>query len=98
MSTPSESKPAPDDGFGRALTRLGISDYREAIWNSNSHGELYHLLDYITIASMYKGTPEAFREWFEKLVQHAEQHWERPQSIYQHILYIILEAKNHEPR
>ena len=35
--------------FEEALKKLNIEDYKEAIFNSNSHGELFHLMDYILL-------------------------------------------------
>lgn len=77
--------------FQQALKILNIEDYSERIYNSNSHGELFHLYDYIILAKEIKKQPNAtdFRKWFEEVVKYAEQHWRRPESVFQHILKII---------
>lgn len=70
--------------FGEALKKLNIEDFGERIFNSNSHGELFHLRDYIWLAQLDKNM-EWFREWFVSVVKWAEENWERPESIFQHI-------------
>ena len=40
--------------FKEALEYLGIEEYSERIFNSNSHGELFHLVDYIKTAEYIK--------------------------------------------
>ena len=77
--------------FQEALKILNIEDYRERIYNSNSHGELFHLADYIQIADVLKDTEDAsvFREDFENIVKSAEENWERPESIFQHIITVL---------
>ena len=75
--------------FGKALSLLGISDYADKIISSNSRGEMGHLLSYISIARHYEANKEDvswFRNWFITVVEGAKDHWERPESIYQHIL------------
>ena len=63
--------------FKEALKILNIEDYGERIFNSNSHGELMHLVDYITLAKALPD-PAPFREWFVSVVKEAERTWERP--------------------
>jgi len=77
--------------FQEALKILNIEDYRERIYNSNSHGELFHLADYIQIADVLKDTEDAsvFREDFENIVKSAEENWERPESIFQYIIIVL---------
>lgn len=75
--------------FDEALKILNIEDYKERIWNSNSHGELFHILDYMTIAEAIIDDPKWFREWFEHVVKAANDSWERPESVYQHIIKIL---------
>lgn len=70
--------------FKDALKTLNIEDYGERIFNSNSHGELMHLSDYILIAEQLKN-PEVFRSWFVEVVAFAEKSWKRPESVFQHI-------------
>ena len=74
--------------FAEALKILNIEDYENRIFNSNSHGELFHLPDYIIVAQLVqkKGEISRFREWFEGLVKWAEDNWERPESVFQHII------------
>ncbi len=70
--------------FKEALKKLGIEDYGERIFNSNSSGELFHLIDYIIIARNLDDA-RYFRTWFERIIKYAEDNWERPASVYQHI-------------
>ena len=77
--------------FQEALQKLGIEDYAERIMNSNSRGELFHLMQYTTMAEHYLGKPEDFRKFFEHVVKEAEVKWKRPASIYQHIEEILIE-------
>lgn len=71
--------------FNEALIKLNIEDYKERIFNSNSHGELFHLHDYVLIAKAFKDDVGWFRPWFVAVVKRAEQEWKRPESIFQHI-------------
>ncbi len=73
--------------FQEALQKLDIVDYKERIFNSNSHGELMHLGDYILLAKWLEDWDmlPAFRPGFVKLVEWAEKNWDRPESIFQHI-------------
>jgi hypothetical protein len=70
--------------FNEALKELNIEDYAERIFHSNSHGELIHLMDYVLIAETFTDK-SWFRDWFIMIVEHAEKHWKRPESIFQHI-------------
>jgi len=74
--------------FTEALKILNIEDYRDRIFNSNSHGELFHLQDYITVAQLVQkeGDINKFREWFVELIKWAEDNWKRPESVFQHII------------
>jgi len=74
--------------FKEALQKLGIEEYSERIYNSNSNGELFHLSDYVLLAK-YVSDDKQFAEWFKKIVKIAEQEWQRPESIFQHILEIF---------
>jgi hypothetical protein len=74
--------------FKEALKILNIEEYEERIFKSNSHGELYHLQDYIGLANFFKDYPTAvpvFKKYFEEAVEDAYQNWERPQSVFQHM-------------
>jgi len=74
--------------FREALQKLGIPEYEERIFNSNSHGELFHLLQYFDMARMYDGSTW-FKPLFESIVKYAEENWERPDSVFQHIAEIM---------
>jgi len=76
--------------FKSALGKLNIEDYGERIFHSNSHGELLHLADYANIVDMFDDV-SWFREWFEATVKSAEEKWERPESVFQHIPRILKE-------
>lgn len=78
--------------FDDALEKLGIADFKERIFNSNSHGELFHLMDYIHIAQAIPDEPEKFREWFVETVAAAEQQWKRPESVFQHIPTLLMQG------
>lgn len=77
--------------FNEALQILGIEDYAERIFKSNSHGELFHLQQYFQLAELLKGNASWFRVWFEKMVKWAEENWHRPESVFQHVLEILSE-------
>ena len=78
--------------FKEALKILNIEDYESRIFNSNSHGELFHIMDYIDIASTIKD-PSKFRAWFVKVVEFAEKNWKRPESVFQHIRTFLEKSK-----
>jgi len=81
--------------FQEALQHLNIEDYRERIVRSNSHGELFHLLDYIYIAQAQIKTQidfSDFRPWFEEVVKMAEENWQRPESVFQYIPKLLTET------
>lgn len=71
--------------FNDALKRLNIEDFSERIYNSNSHGELMHLVDYIDMATHIKGDSAWFRSQFLKCVEFTEANWSRPESCFQHM-------------
>ncbi len=77
--------------FKEALKRLGIADYEARILASNSHGELFHVTQYVRLAHGI-GNVDGFREWFEDVVKHAEDTWERPESVFQHLFLIIAKG------
>ena len=80
--------------FDDALKKLGIEEYKERIFNSNSHGELFHIDQYITIANGWKDGEEAkqvFQSFFKGMVEHAKYHWKRPESVFQHVSTILLD-------
>ena len=79
--------------FQKALKILGIEDYAERIWKSNSHGELFHLDQYFIMAKAFKDDPSWFRPWFESVVHIAEKRWDRPESIFQHIIDVYNNVK-----
>ena len=75
--------------FKDALKILNIEEYGERIFNSNSRGELFHLQGYITIAKFIKDSPTAisvFKKHFDESVEDANKNWQRPQSVFQHII------------
>jgi hypothetical protein len=71
--------------FKQALEKLGIEDYADRIFKSNSHGELFHLQQYIVLATFLDNEEKWFRGWFENIVKFAEKEWNRPESVFQHI-------------
>jgi len=77
--------------FKQALEKLGIEDFSKRIFSSNSHGELFHLYDYIQIAQCFEEV-SWFREWFLLMVDFAEKNWNRPESVFQHIPRLLRET------
>lgn len=77
--------------FQEALKKLDIEDYGSRIFNSNSHGELFHLAQYFSMAEKLKEIG-GFREWFIATVAFAEKNMERPESIFQHIEELLIES------
>ena len=83
-----------DELFNGALERLDIEDYRERIFNSNSRGELFHLNDYIMIARIVTDDDNGrFKVWFEGAVKFAEEEWDRPESVFQHIPRMMSDSR-----
>jgi hypothetical protein len=78
--------------FQEALRILNIEDYSERIFKSNSHGELFHLEQYIRIAETLNGNDKWFRNWFESVVKFAEENHERPESVFQHIDKLFIQS------
>jgi len=74
--------------FNKATKVLGIEKYAERIFKSNSHGELLHLEMYSVLAECY-GKTDWFPLWFDEVVKWAEETWDRPESVFQHIDKII---------
>lgn len=75
--------------FEEAVKFLGIEDYQDRIWKSNSHGELFHLQDYICFAGVFKDDAIYFKKLFEFCVEFAEKEWTRPESCFQHMPALI---------
>lgn len=78
--------------FNEALKILNIEDYKERIFNSNSHGELFHLEQYFLFAEIFKDDPSWFREWFMAMVDWAQENWSRPESVFQHMDRLLKET------
>lgn len=76
--------------FKEALKILNIEQYEKRIFNSNSHGELFHLQQYIVLAKTL-GKTNWFSDWFKIIVEEAGKNWKRPESVFQHIDRIFLE-------
>lgn len=76
--------------FEEALDKLGIPEYMDRIFHSHSHGELFHILEYIEFAKNYNDSPKGwFRKCFLLIVKDAENSWQRPESVFQHIFTIL---------
>lgn len=77
------------------LKFLDIEEFKEEIFRSNSHGELFHLQQYF---ALYEALSEEnvpyFSLWFKAIVEIAKEKWDRPQSVYQHISQLYLEHLN----
>ena len=79
--------------FNDAIVKLDIEEYGKRIFNSNSHGELSHLYDYVLLAKHFEGMAW-FKEWFEATIKYAEENWDRPESVFQHIPKMLEAATN----
>ena len=79
-----------DMEFKEALKILGIEEYAERIFNSNSNGELLHIHQYYALAETL-GETDWFADWFKAVVDFAEKEWKRPESVFQHILKMLKE-------
>lgn len=77
--------------FKDALKKLDIEEYGERIINSNSHGELFYLYDYIAIAEAFDDA-SWFKAWFKDMVIFAENNWNRPESMFQHVPKMLEES------
>tara|TARA_R110000744_G_scaffold206883_1_gene325503 strand:- start:242 stop:508 length:267 start_codon:yes stop_codon:yes gene_type:complete len=77
--------------FKEALEILGIEKYSERIINSNSKGNLFHIPEYYFLAKDIDNKNNWFAGWFEAVVNSAEENWERPESVFQHIAKILSE-------
>ena len=76
--------------FAKAMKVLNIEDFAERIFNSNSHGELFYIWDYMQLAQM-PGDKAWFRPWFLGVVEMAEKNWSRPESCFQHLVRFLQE-------
>lgn len=76
--------------FKEALKKLGIEKYAERIWKSNSNGELFYLSQYFDLAKM-EGDLSWFPRWFEANVKYAEENWNNPESVFQHVSKILVQ-------
>jgi hypothetical protein len=81
--------------FETSLKILNIEDYKDAILNSNSHGELFHITDYIILASVLKDKCPWFKEWFLKILEYSKLQ-DRPESVFQHILELFQNSITNE--
>ena len=78
--------------FIEALKILGIEEYADRIINSNSRGELFHLEQYYKLAKIFPDNKEWFSPMFKDIIKHAEDTWKRPESVFQHIITILLDT------
>ncbi len=81
-----------DNSFIKSLEILQIEDFAERIINSNSHGELFHIADYIRLARIVKEKPSIATDvevTIRAAVAYAEKNWKRPESVFQHIRAIF---------
>ena len=78
--------------FEESLEILGILEYQDRIMQSNSHGELFHILDYMHLANVVTEKPEIKEKVTKAIhgaVKHAEENWDRPESVFQHMVKIL---------
>ena len=80
--------------FPEACKKLNIEDYQQRIFDSNSHGELFHIWSYVALAETLDqlNMTDDFRTLFVGLVSDAEKTWKRPESVFQHIPNICLDG------
>jgi len=81
-----------DMDLNEALKTLGIEEYVDRIFKSNSKGELFHIQQYFELAENL-GETDWFADWFREVVKNAEENWERPESVFQHISKILVNSK-----
>jgi len=81
---------APRMSFAKAMKVLNIEDFADRIFNSNSHGELRHIWDYMRLAQI-PGDKAWFRPWLLGVVEMAEKNWSRPESCFQHLVRFLQE-------
>lgn len=92
VNTQSKKEHISPKSFKEALKKLGIEDYADQICNSNSHGELFHLWDYIALARIIKDKDKQFfRLLFITCVEFAEKNWSRPESCFQHMPRLLAD-------
>lgn len=83
----------PKPSFEQALKILGIEIYAERIFKSSSTGELFHLEQYISFAAQFKDTDLSwFPIWFTRVVEYAENDWQYPEYVFQHMLRIFAQT------
>ena len=75
--------------FPKAIEILGIEEYGERIFHSNSNGELIHLQQYFMLAKVI-GKTEWFPLWFNDVVKQAEVKLKRPDVVFQYIAHILV--------
>lgn len=63
---------------------LDLSEYVDAILNSNSRGELMHVAKYRPFLKIPKEDRKWFKPAFVRMVEHSKS-FERPASVYQHV-------------
>ncbi len=71
-----------------ALKVLQIEDFEERIIHSSSRGELFHIIDYISLAKSVEEDLSVATEVevvIRDAVSYAEKHWKRPESVFQHL-------------
>ena len=76
--------------FDDVLKKLDIAEYGERIFKSNSHGELFHINDYLVLSKLEDIS--WFRDWFVQVVKYAEENWDRPESVFQHIPKLLKQS------
>ena len=88
-----------DMNFKEALDILKIPEFEDRIINSNSKGELMHVVQYYEMAELVKNLESShdwladyFSKWFKAIVEAVKKEWKRPESVYQHVEKLF---KNH---
>lgn len=71
--------------FNDVCKRLGIEDYSEAIFNSNSRGGLSHLMDYNKWADIIPDDNSSFRKCFLWALDWSNKNSKNPSAMFQHI-------------
>ncbi len=83
--------------FQESLKILGLESYESRIVNSNSHGELFNIADYVWLADSAKKVNDPMYVEFLKIVikcciEFCEKNWSRPESMWQHMPRLIDET------
>lgn len=89
----------------QAFELMGIPELHDRAFHSNSHGELFHMMDYIQLAryavtnrSVMEGMTDDIMEmvslhvmgaYITSVIEWTDANWERPDSAFQHMPRLV---------